>query len=95
MKFVTVRDLRLKPGRVWERLDRAGEGIITSNGKPIALLARVDEDNFERTLTALRRARAQMVLDEMHRTSVVAGRDRLSDAVIEAEIKAVRRGRAR
>lgn len=28
MKFVAVRDLQLKPGQVWERLECEGEMII-------------------------------------------------------------------
>lgn len=95
MKFVTARDLRLKPGQVWERLNREREMIVTSNGKPIALLTRVSEDDFEKTVASLRRARALMAMEAMQRASVSAGRDRLSDAEIEAEIKAARRSRAR
>ncbi len=95
MKFVTVRDVRLKPGQVWERLDREREMIITSKGKPIALLTRVSEDDFEKTVAALRRARALMAMEGMQRASLAAGTDRMSDAAIEAEIKAARRSRAR
>lgn len=95
MKFVAVRDLRLKPGQVWQRLDREREMIITSNGKPIALLTRVNEEDFEKTIAAVRRARALMAVEEMQRGSVAAGTDRMSDAEIETEIKAARRSRAR
>ena len=94
MKFVTVRDLRLKPRQVWERLARDKEMIITSNGKPIALLTQVKEDNFEQTLAVLRRARALMAIEEMQRASLAAGTDRMSGSSIEAEIRAVRRSRA-
>ncbi len=95
MKFVTVRDLRLKLGQVWERLGREGEMIVTSNGRPIALLIPVNEDNFEQTVAALRRSRVLMALEGMQRASLAAGTDRMSDAEIEAEIKAARRSRAR
>ena len=95
MKFVTVRDLRLKPSQVWERLDREGEMIITSNGKPIALLTRVNEEDFEKIVAAVRRARALMAEEEMQRASVAAGTDRMTDTDIDAEIKAARRGRRR
>jgi prevent-host-death family protein len=95
MKFIAVRDLRLKPGQVWERLDREGEVIITSNGKPIALLTRVNEEDFEKTVAAVRRARALMAMEGMQRASLTAGKDRMSDAEIEAEIRAVRRSRRR
>lgn len=95
MKFVTVRDLRLKPGQIWERLDREKEMIITSNGRPIALLTRVDEEDFEKTVAAVRRARALMAMESMQRASLAAGKDRMSDAEIKAEIKSARRSRAR
>lgn len=95
MKFVAVRDLRLKPGQVWEHLNREGEMVLTSNGKPIALLTRIDEDNLERTIAAGRRARALMAMEEMQRASLAAGTHQVSDAEIEAEIRAARRCRAR
>ncbi|MEK6718310.1 MAG: type II toxin-antitoxin system Phd/YefM family antitoxin, partial [candidate division NC10 bacterium] len=95
MKFVTVRDFRLKPGLVWERLDRDKEIILTSNGKPIALLTRVNEEDFEKTIAAVRRARALMAMEGMQRASLAAGTDRMSDAEIETEIKAAPRRRGR
>jgi antitoxin (DNA-binding transcriptional repressor) of toxin-antitoxin stability system len=90
MKFVSVRDLRLKPGEIWKRLEVERELIITSNGKPIALLTGVNEDTMESTLTTLRRARAVLAMEEMQRTSVRLGLDKLSDEEIESEVKAVR-----
>ncbi len=95
VKFVSVSDLRLKPGQVWEDLDREEEMIITSKGKPIALLTRVNEQDFEKTVAAVRRARALMAMEGMQCASVLGGKDRMSDAQIEAEIKAARRTRAR
>ena len=95
MRFVAVRDLRLKPGQVWERLDQEGEMIVTSNGRPIALLTRVNEEDFESTVAAVRRARALMAMESMQRASLAAGKDKMSDTEIEAEIKAARRSRRR
>ncbi|MBT9162368.1 MAG: hypothetical protein DDT27_00926 [Dehalococcoidia bacterium] len=90
MKFVTVRDLRLKPGEIWKRLEMERELIITSNGKPIALLTGINEDTMERTCTTLRRTRAILAMEEMQRTSVQLGLDKLSEEEIEAEVKVVR-----
>jgi len=42
MKFVTVRDLRLKAAKVWKQLQKEKEMVITSNGKPIALLMKLE-----------------------------------------------------
>ena len=88
MKFVSVRDLRLKPGELWKHLERERELIITSNGKPIALLTGIDEDSMESTLTTLRRTRATLAMEQMQRTSLGLGLDKLSDEEIEAKVKA-------
>ena len=95
VKFVSVSDLRLKPGQVWKRLDREGEMIITSRGRPIALLTRVNKEDFEKTVITFRRARGLMAMEAMQRASLVAGKDKISDAEIEAEIRAARRSQCR
>ena len=58
MKFVSVRDLRGKAAEIWKTLPGEGEMVITSNGRPIAILAAVNESNLEESLSAFRRARA-------------------------------------
>ena len=95
MRFVTVRDLRLKSGEVWRRVRQEGELVVTSNGKPVAVLADVDEEYLEDFLGSLRRARATLAVHRMQTRAREEGLDRLSEAEIEAEIEAVRRERAR
>ena len=58
MKFVSVRDLRLKPGDVWKLSQQEKDLIITSNGRPVAILTGVNENNFTEELDAIQRARA-------------------------------------
>ena len=94
MRFISVRDLTTKPREIWDKI-KEEEVIVTSNGKPIAILSGVTEDNLEKTLRTLRRSRALMALEEMQRKSVESGLDRLTDAQIEAEIQAVRKARRR
>ena len=62
--------------------------ILTSNGRPMAILAHVDETDVEATLAALRRARAQAAVARMRRAAA-----QMSEAEIDAEIDAVRRER--
>lgn len=93
MEFVTVRDLRLKPADVWEKLHQQRELVLTSNGRPVAIIAGVGEDDVEETLVALRRARAQVAVSRLRRAAAERGVDRLSAAEIEAEIAQVRRER--
>ena len=91
MRFVSVRELRAKSAAVWKALEKEQEMVITSNGKPIALLSATTEES----LAVLRSSRALAAIDAMQQASVKAGTDRLSSAAIATEIDAVRKSRPR
>jgi antitoxin (DNA-binding transcriptional repressor) of toxin-antitoxin stability system len=55
MEFITVRDLRTRPGQIWDKLRRQRDLILTSNGRPIAVLSHIEEGRVEDTLALLRR----------------------------------------
>ena len=95
MKFITVRELRVRSGQVWNKLARERDMILTSNGKPIAILTAVSEETLEESLAAVRRARAVAAVEHLQRQSVRAGTDKLSPAEIAAEIRASRKARRR
>lgn len=95
MKFITVRDLRGRPTEVWAKLSRDKELVLTSNGKPIAILSAVSEDTLEGSLVALRQARAIAAVEALQSHSVAAGTDKLSLEEINAEIAATRKARRR
>ncbi len=95
MKFLSVRDLRGQSAKVWKELPEQREMIITSNGRPIAILAAINESNFEQALSAFRAARAVEATTSLQRRSVAFGADQMTPEEIDAEIKAVRRARAR
>ena len=40
MDFVTVREFRTQPAKVWKKLESGKELVVTRNGKPFALLTR-------------------------------------------------------
>lgn len=94
MRFVSVRDLRGRSAEIWRDLPDERELVITNNGRPVAILAAVDESNLEESLSAFRQARAVDAVAKLQQRSVVAGTDRLSMDDIDAEIKAVRSQRA-
>jgi prevent-host-death family protein len=94
MRFVSVRDLRGKSAEIWRALPGERELVITSNGRPVAILAAVDESNLEESLAAFRRARAVDAVAALQQRSVMVGTDRLSMDEIDTEIKAVRSQRA-
>lgn len=95
MKFVSVRDLRGKSADIWRDLPDEREMVITSNGRPVAILATVNESNLEESLAAFRRARAIDAVASLQRKSVTKRTDDLTSAQIDAEIAAVRKKRAR
>jgi len=94
MKFISVRDLRSKSAQVWKQLPQEREMIITSNGRPIAILAAIGDSNLEESLSAFRQARAVEAVASLQRRSVEMGNDKITMNEIHAEIKAVRKKRA-
>ncbi|HET6514014.1 MAG TPA: hypothetical protein VFG09_02555 [Thermodesulfovibrionales bacterium] len=95
MKFLSVRDLRGKSAQVWKELPKEREMVVTSNGRPIAILAAINESNLEESLAAFRRARAVEAVTSLQRSSVEQGKDKLLMKDIDAEIKTVRKKRTR
>ena len=95
MKFVSVRDFRIRPGDIWKQLKTNKDIVITSNGKPIAILNPIEDANLESSITALRRARALMALEELQKIAASRGLDRLTDEDIAKEIKSARLERNR
>ena len=93
MKFLSVRDLRSKSAQVWQDLPSERELIITSNGRPIAILAAINESNLEESLTAFRQARAVEAVASLQRRSASQGSNKISFDEINAEIRAVRKNR--
>ena len=94
MKFLSVRDLRGKSAQIWKDLPEEREMVITSNGRPIAILATISESNLEESLTAFRKARAVEAVAALQRRSADQGTNRITMDEIDAEIQAVRKKRA-
>lgn len=92
MKFISIRDLRNRPGEVWKKL-REEDLVVTANGRPQGILVRLDDD-FELALEALRRARAQVAASRMRQHAAEAGLSSLPAEEIEREIRAARKERS-
>ena len=95
MRFISVRDLRSRSADVWRQLTEEPDMVVTSNGKPVAILSAVSSAGVEESLSALRRARAIAAVEAMQSQSASAGKHRLGQAVIQDEIAAVRKGRGK
>jgi len=95
MKIVSVRDLRNRAAQVWKELPAEREMVITNNGRPVAILAAINESTLEESLSAFRKARAIEAVASLQRQSVSRGASNMSLEEINAEIRAARRKRAR
>jgi len=95
MKFVTVRDLRGHSARVWKDLNAEKDLILTSNGKPMAIITKIDEGTLEDRLASIRRARLGEAIREIQRAAARRFPKGLTLREINAEIKAVRAKRPR
>jgi antitoxin (DNA-binding transcriptional repressor) of toxin-antitoxin stability system len=93
MRFLSVQDLKSKSSEVWKGLTAEREMVVTSNGRPIAILSAVTEETLEETLAAIRRSRAVAAVSEIQRQSVQRGKDAITPAEIDVEIASVRQAR--
>lgn len=92
MRFVTVRDFRVNPAKLWRQVE-ADDLVVTSNGRPIALLSPLDPERVDETLTLLDRLRAQMAVSRLRKAASDGSAKALTDDDIDAEITAARRDR--
>ncbi|MCB2168356.1 MAG: type II toxin-antitoxin system Phd/YefM family antitoxin [Deltaproteobacteria bacterium] len=90
MKFLSIRELKSKSAQVWKELPAQKEMILTSNGRPIAMLSSINESNLEKVLKAFRLARATNAVAAIQYESTGQGTDKISMDEIDAEIQAVR-----
>lgn len=93
MKFLSVRDLKSKSAQVWRDLPGQKEMVVTSNGRPIALLSSVNENNLEQVLASFRRARAMEAMASVQLESIQQGTDKLTLDEIDSEIREARSNR--
>ena len=93
MKFLTVRELRNKSAKVWKELPEENDMIVTSNGKPVAILTAIGESDVVESLQIMRRARALQAVETMQRQSLRHGTDKLIAEEIDDQIRVARKTR--
>jgi antitoxin (DNA-binding transcriptional repressor) of toxin-antitoxin stability system len=91
METLSIRELRNRPGAVQDDLSKKGELLLTSNGRPVALMLSVDGSTLGETLEVIRLARGQLALRTLRRQARERGTSGLSKEEIDAEIASVRR----
>lgn len=95
MKFITVRDIRTSPAKIWKQLPEEQEMVITNKGKSIALLTPLSDESLEETISAVRQARATEAVRAMQQTAKARSVDDMSQADVEDEIRQSRATRRR
>ena len=86
MKFITIRDLRSNTSQLREDLEAEREVVVTANGRPFAVMTRVDGDSVEEEVNAIRSARAQAAVSRIRAKARNEGLDRLSMDQVDAII---------
>lgn len=90
LEYLTVRDLRTEPGRVWTKLAEEEMVVVTNRGRPQALMLDVDGSTLQETVEAVRVGRAVRAVAAMRERSAAMGLDRMTMEEIDAEIAAAR-----
>ena len=91
MKFIGIRDLRANTAALRRDLEADREIVVTANGRPFALMTRVQPDTVEDELMTIRQARARAALRRTRAKAKADGRDRMTMEQIDAIIAEVRR----
>ncbi len=90
MKFITIRELRGNTARIRKDLEAEGEVVITANGRPFAVMTRVEPDKLEEEILAIRRARARAALSRIRVKAKAEGLDRLTMEQVDAIVAEAR-----
>lgn len=91
MEFVAVRDFRIRPGTIWKKLRKSKRMLVTSNGKPIALLTDMEGKDIEDELRADSIAKGMVALSKIRKHAREKGLNRMKVRDITKEINSARK----
>jgi PHD/YefM family antitoxin component YafN of YafNO toxin-antitoxin module len=90
MEFLSVRELSKSPKFAFDKLSADGKAVITNNGRPEAIMVKVDASSFESTLSLLQKLEFMQNLTELRLTSLRNGNSNMTLDEINAEVAAAR-----
>jgi antitoxin (DNA-binding transcriptional repressor) of toxin-antitoxin stability system len=91
MNLIAIKDLK-QPRRLKERLQAEKELLLTSDGRPVAVLVNVDNaEDPESILQSIRDSRSRLALSRIRETARRTGVSRFTPEQIDREIAAARR----
>ena len=95
MNLIAITDLK-QPRRLKQRLREEQELLLTSDGRPVAIIAHVGAgDDPEAMLLSIRDARSRLALSRVRETAARRGSSRPTLAEINREVAAARAERRR
>ncbi len=90
MQFMTTSALR-NP-KAWNKISH-GRAMVTRGGRPIAIVIPVTESGFEAAIEESSRIEGMKALRNLQEQARASGVDKMTDADIQAEIRATRKER--
>ena len=90
MDFISIREFRTQPGKIWEKLASNQQLVVTRNGRPFAILTETSPTDLETDLQRLRRARFGRALSAIRSEAQEKGLDKFSSAQINDIIRDAR-----
>jgi antitoxin (DNA-binding transcriptional repressor) of toxin-antitoxin stability system len=93
MNLIAIKDLK-QPRRLKERLQAEKELLLTSDGRPVAVLVNVDNaEDPESILQSIRDSRSRLALSRIRETARRTGVSRFTPEQIDREIAVTRKTR--
>jgi hypothetical protein len=91
MNLIAIQDLK-RPRRLKQRLQDEKELLLTSDGRPVAVLINVDNaEDPESILQSVRDSRSRLALRRLRETARRTGASRFTPEQIDREITAARK----
>jgi prevent-host-death family protein len=87
METIAVREFRINPAKVWRKLKKTGRMIITSSGKPIALLTDIKDGNIVDEVRIDASVRGALAMSKLREHAFKAGISQMKPEEIEMEIQ--------
>jgi len=93
MSFVSFRELRTSTAKINDMLTDNGKIVVTSNGKPTAVMIQVNENDFEETLAVLNQIKLTRAINNLRTSAQRSGAAEMTLEEINAEIALSRKER--
>ncbi|MBI4323992.1 MAG: hypothetical protein HY674_01885 [Chloroflexi bacterium] len=93
MKLIAIKDLK-RPRQLKERLQAEKELLLTSDGRPVAVLVSVDaSEDPETVIQSIRDSRSRLALSRVREAAARTGASKMTLEQISREIAAQRKAR--